>query len=221
MTVRQFLGLPLPRDMGNTDHIFRRFNLPRGDFPEHMKRRDGEGLKRWRDRLRHESNIPTILSALSDSKYCFVEQINPLLSRRVLDVVRSLPDHLREGKGVVKRIVREFDDEVEIASLDSNRKREDIMKDRRMVRLIRRELESDDTRVFSEEFIRYVLDRMKRRSNKKKFSLKGLAIKVLPMRVKNFLKDNFVPVNLDPNILAFRVFIVVRMKKMLKEDGKG
>lgn len=74
-------------------------------WPGALKRQANESLSLWRDRLYHCYRIPSVLAALTDLKLPYVEVANPLLSRRIIHIVRMLPDELRTDKRLFKDIV--------------------------------------------------------------------------------------------------------------------
>ena len=76
-------------------HLIRRLGLVDQDWPERLKPRSDEGFEPYRDRMSHEGMIPKALAPLSELKCRYLEVVNPLLSRRILAVVRTFPDELR------------------------------------------------------------------------------------------------------------------------------
>lgn len=77
------------------------------ELPQHLLRNSSETLAMWRDRLYHLFIVPVILSALSDLKLTYLEVVNPLLSRRILQCARELPDRLRSQKALFREVVHE------------------------------------------------------------------------------------------------------------------
>ena len=98
MTVRHSVGCALCSDFANLAEVIGKFGLAPQDVPAELLRGEGESLAAWRDRLYHVYRLPTVLAALSDIKFAYVEQINPLLARPILQRVRELPDRLRTNK---------------------------------------------------------------------------------------------------------------------------
>lgn len=74
-------------------------------LPPATRRRPGESLAGWRDRLYAGVRAPTVLAALNACKAPWVDIANPFLHREVVEVVRRLPDRLRTDKALFKRIV--------------------------------------------------------------------------------------------------------------------
>ena len=76
-------------------HLVRRLGLTGQDWPKRLEKQPWEGSEAYRDRMSHEGYIPIALAPLTGIKCRFLEVVNPLLSRRIIAVVRSFPDELR------------------------------------------------------------------------------------------------------------------------------
>jgi hypothetical protein len=74
-------------------------------WPAALERERGESVATWRDRLYQVYRAPVILASLNELKAAYVEVVNPLLSRRVLEVARTLPDELRTDKSLFREVV--------------------------------------------------------------------------------------------------------------------
>ena len=66
-------------------HLVRRLGLADQSLPERLERRSGEGAEAYRDRMSHDGYIPVGLAPLTAIKCRYVEVVNPLLSRRIVD----------------------------------------------------------------------------------------------------------------------------------------
>jgi hypothetical protein len=114
------------------------YHLTREDLPEHLKRQPEESLIHWRDRLWLESRTPFVTAALEDIKVAYVEIVNPLLSKRVVEIALTLPQELRTNKALFEEIVGEMFPGVPFATRDSVQMVDDI-------------LSSDSSRAFIKE----------------------------------------------------------------------
>lgn len=76
-------------------HLVRRLGLADQSWPSRLRVRPGEGREPYRDRMSHEGAMCRVLAPLNGLKCRYLEVANPLLSRRIIDVVRTLPDELR------------------------------------------------------------------------------------------------------------------------------
>ena len=94
---------PQVRRSAGPDHRMTHWKVERSFIYSALLQRSGESLTVWRDTLYHEYRIPVYLAALGDLKLPYVEQMNPLLSRKILTVFRCFPDHLRKGKVSVQK----------------------------------------------------------------------------------------------------------------------
>ena len=76
-------------------HLVRRLGLADQSWPSRLRVRPGEGHEPYRDRMSHEGAMPRVLAPLNGLKCRYLEVANPLLSRRIIDLVRTFPDELR------------------------------------------------------------------------------------------------------------------------------
>ena len=101
------------------NHLIRKAGLPPQPLPDWMRRGSDESLAAYRDRLCQQFRIPMILAALSQIKCAYVEVLNPLLSRRTLAAVQTMPDSLRNDKALVSRQIRSLGPPVPFAATES------------------------------------------------------------------------------------------------------
>lgn len=200
------------------------YGIPVQEVTQFLDRRKGETFATWRDRLYQEYRIPTILSALSDLKLSYVEQISPFLSKKIIQQIRHLPDHLRTEKKVFKNIIRTIGPKIDFATSEATALPGNIFKGTQFVEFLRRELASDEAKeMFRKEFLDSILEGIRsgsneKISNKKSGSLKRYAKKYLPLFLIRAIRKVSPPV-VDRHVLAFRVFLVYKMNEILKEDS--
>ncbi|MGZ4199592.1 MAG: hypothetical protein ACXVP1_05350 [Thermoleophilia bacterium] len=94
--VRAMIGRALLVDDYPDGHVVRRLGLAPQHFPSSLRRRSGESLGCYRDRMHNEYKLATMFAALNDPKCAYVEVANPLLHRAVIKAVSELPDELRQ-----------------------------------------------------------------------------------------------------------------------------
>lgn len=222
LTVKYTIGCALCSDYANLENISRDFGLPEQEFPLELQRQSEESLESWRDRLYHSFRLPTILAALSDIKYSYVEVINPLLSKLILQQVRKLPDELRTNKSLFKEIVQAISPNIPYASKDANATPKDLLKKKEIVEVINTKLQAEYARqIFGTDFINYVvagiqLENFPNQTTTKKIKM---AVKsVVPRFVRNRLRDTGLKANVGGNTLAFRIYIIVRMHEILSSE---
>lgn len=224
LDVRKCVGFTICNDYSNLKDFLSQSSHSQ-DIPPLLDRKDGETFSTWRDRLYHTDRISTILAALSDLKLSYVEIVNPLLTRRIVYQVRKLPDHLRTLKALYKKIVISISPDVPFATVGANAENSGVLKLRQVVDLVKSEITSDTARMFfPPEFIEgvvtnlKVLDQTQLRNERKESSasIKAITKKLLPSGFKNLIKTKVLSTPaLDYNILAFRMYIVIRMRKLL------
>lgn len=222
LTVRLAVGCALCSDYVNLKNIIADFNLHSQQLPKELTKNDTETLSEWRDRLYHTFRIPTILAALSDIKLTYIEQINPLLSKTILTAVRSMPDNLRTNKTLFKEITNTIGPNIPIANKSAIANLEDILKKKQLINLFKREINSSyANNLLGDKFVQFICDQikddkstLKTRNQQLKQSLK----RHLPRFIKNLIRDKAIHPKVDGNVLAFRVFIILRMHKILTSD---
>jgi hypothetical protein len=222
LRVRLSLGIGLCADYRNLQDIIAKFRLPAQELPAGLRRRKEETLSAWRDRLYHAYRIPTILGALSDLKLSYVDVINPLLARAILHRVREVPDHLRTQKGLFKEIVHSVSPDVPYANEGANASPDSLLRKSEIVELMRSQFRSEAAkRLFNEPFLDYVSRGMRDEKGAAGQSIKRRrrSIKSLvPGFIKTWLQDRGAKPSVDGNVLAFRVFLVLRMHQLLNSD---
>jgi len=138
--VRRSVGCMTVRDFANLAKFGA--ELPAQSMPEHLRRRPGESLATWRDRLYHGFRIPVVLAGLNDLKCAYVELVNPLLSREILLCVRELPDELRTDKRLFREIVLARNPDIPFATHLAIARPENILRAPATIELLRAELSS-------------------------------------------------------------------------------
>ena len=223
--VRKLLNCRLCSDFSNLKD-YRKYGFPIQELPQNLNKRKGETLELWRDRLFHEYRLPNMLAALSDLKFSYLEQINPYLSRHILQQVRQLPDHLRTEKALFKKIVVTLSPEVEYATSEADASDMDLLKMKQIVNLIKQELTSNEAKVlFPNKFLDFVLSRIKTNHQltpvkSKSFSIKSSIRRISPLFIKKVIRKVVLP-KVDSNVLAFRIFLIINMNKILNADCKN
>lgn len=202
---------------------YSKYGFPSQNLPQRLQRQKGETLELWRDRLYHQYRLPIIMSALSDLKFSYTEQINPLLSRIILQQVRQLPDHLRTKKILLKKIVISLSPRVNFATDEAEASPIDVLTKKEMVILLKRELSSNYAKkILPSEFLKFILKgtNTKEHASLVKstlFSFKSSLTKNTSGFIKRTIRRVLRP-NVDPNILAFRVLLIIKMNRILNED---
>jgi hypothetical protein len=222
LTARSAVGYVLCSDYPLLEALTQ-FGLPPQGFLDYY-RQNNETPSTWRDRLYHVYRLPTMLAALSDLKLSYIELINPLLSRRILNRVRELPDHLRDDKALFKDIVNSISPDIPYATKGATAAPEDILRKAATVDLMQEILHACPRELINSEFIDHVLKGITASdpsNHHSSVSLVKTLKKFTPLFIKNFLRDGgILKQSIDPFTVAFRVCIIIRMYQMFCEDGK-
>jgi len=239
--VRRKMGCPLCSDYSKLGDLVKNSNLPEQHFPSNLELNADESLISWGDRLYQNYRTPIILAALSDLKYSFLEQINPLHSKLVIKRMRELPKDLRSDKSFFAEIVDSISPEIPYAKRGATYPFGDILRKNEVVELFIKKIRTERSKeIFSSELIDFVLDGIQRKNNppNSDYSTQSLGQKLKELTPKNwrdfifkdvlsqsevFLNFYYLIVHshtVDKNKLAFRVFIIIRMIEIFEEDVK-
>jgi hypothetical protein len=225
LAVRINEGCTLCTDLDNLKD-YKKYGFPDQKIPDHLNWQDGDSLNVWRDKLFHSVALPTEFSALSDLKFSYVEQINPLLSKRILKQVREMPDRLRTGKFMFKKIVDSMSPDIEYATKQSSKSQIEILSQDNIAGFIRNELTSEFAKsVLPAEFLEFVTvsnvaNAKPGQNGKMNGSLRKIAGAVIPRYLKEVFRDKIRSHSVDPNILAFRAMLIVSMNRVLNRDSE-
>lgn len=165
--------------------------------------------------------IPTIFAARSDLKLAYIEVIHPLLSKKIMQCVRSLPDDLRTDKSLFKAIVATRFSDIMFSTYRAEDKPKNSLKSRAVLDFVCKELSSYDAEnLFQKELIDYVLQRVVVQdfvtgSKGGRSDIVSLFDKCQKKITRVFNKNR----KLDFNVVAFRLFVISRMHRILVEDA--
>jgi predicted PP-loop superfamily ATPase len=240
--VKHHLGCALCADFKNLENIITDFGLPEQQLTEYLERKKGESIDEWCDRLYQTFRYPTIHGALSDIKLSFVEIINPLISKKIIRTINAFPDDIRKDNSIFKELVNTYSPQVPYASKSSTNSKSQILREPEIVNLINKKLKSPHSnQLFSTEFIDFILKGVSTENTFKKRNygvkhkvyrylkqlylalklnhLKKVSFKLLPRFSSQISQLNGNKPVLDGNVLAFRVFIIVRMTEILHRES--
>jgi hypothetical protein len=221
--VRFELGLLLLSDYFEPEQLSS-WGLEPNDLPPAFGRHSGETLAAWRDRLYHQFRIPVILAALNDLKCGHVEIVNPLLSRRVVSLVRRMPDELRTDKRLFQELVISLSPSIPLASKPAIASPKDIMGSAAFRAWMHGQLLLPEAGCLPAAFRDKLLAKLSSTTQQTVSSgnpIKALAKRFLPSgvaaQIKRALPEHR-PV-LDWNVLAFRASLVVGAVRMFGDDA--
>jgi hypothetical protein len=215
------MGMMVLDDYHLGSHATKIFENFANKRPPHLEKKSNESMEQWRDRVNSVFEIPTIFAARSDLKLAYIEVIHPLLSKNIMQCVRSLPDDLRTDKSLFKEIVAARFSDITFSTYRAKGKPENILKSKAVVDFVRKELRSYDAeKLFQKELIDYVLERVVVQdivtgSKGGRSDIVKLFDKGKKKITRVFNKNR----KLDFNVVAFRLFVISRMHRILIEDA--
>lgn len=208
-------------------HLVRRLGLADQDWPERLRLRPGEGHEPYRDRMSHEAAMPRILAPLNGLKCRYFEVVNPLLSRRIISLVRTFPDELRMHGRAFSEIVDRESRLIPHARFTSDPAVSEYLADAEVIKAVVAELTSTAVEsVISEEAAMLLLAGMVSPSHspatvrsRAKAAMRA-ARAALPSRVQYRLMPRYKgPEPLTAMQLAFRATIASKTVALLREDA--
>ena len=222
--IRFHMRFPMSSEFSNLKNL-QKLGISKQKFPGWLNKKNGESLNGWRDRVYHEYEIPFIFAALSDLKLSYVEVINPLLTREIISIVRTLPIYLRTNKKLFRKIVQKMDKDISFAKKDATATMEIFFANKSIKNEILTELNSSQAlSALPPEFVQYVIGKFASSKTVKgsfvyriKYNLK----RSLPELVKNLLRGSIIKVTMDFKELAFRAYVVSKMNHILTEDSNS
>lgn len=220
--VRSRIGISLCSDFSNLKKC-EELGINENNLPKQLQKKINETLETWRDRLYHQFRIPVVLAALSDLKFPFVEVINPLLSRKIVYQIRSMPDNLRSNKLLFKKIVASMSPNIGYATNGANASIGYILKSKSAIDLFKLELNTENCKTFiSDKLISYTLENLiaTHGYESKRQNLIRILKRHLPGWIIKKASSLRSVKSVDINFLAFRIFIICKMKRQLEEDAK-
>lgn len=189
-----------------------------------LEKSDCESISQWRDRLYHQFRLPIVHSSLNFLKSAYVDICNPLLSSKILNEVRNLPDSLRTDKKIWKKILKGSNSGIKYAKDSSIFSLNDFLKSQYIAKFLIKKIEND--KLLPLELKTFILDLLNKKeekiSHKKLFyKIKEYIGKILPPKLYFILsnKKAYNETPLNKYKLAFRMVIVCQMNKILSEDA--
>jgi hypothetical protein len=210
-------------------HVVRRLGLTDQEWPERLRPQPGEQVEPYLDRLEQTGWGPGLLAPLNAIKGRYLEVVNPLLSRRIVDLVRTFPDALRGHGRAFSAIADKESWPIPHARWSSTPDVSDYLADQAIVAAVVTELTSAAVeRVLSEEAAMTLLVTLASPSHNPATvhdrvvaALKAISV-VLPSRVANRLTPPYSGPDdpLSAMGVAFRATLASRTVTLLLDDAK-
>ena len=224
LDVRAKVGCLMCADIKELSHLGELPGWPRQVWPVGYERRQRETLQMWRDRLYHQFRLPLVLSALSDIKYSYTEQVNPLLSPEILSLVRQQPDTQREEKRLFREILDSKNINVPYATEDATVSLDELLKRPDVRAVLRGVVETERAQGLYGDLCGDALRWLDAGSSNTRTTLKGRLKKELKRRVpgmlKKVVKGSATHVRVSPSILVLRMTISCLTDELLSEDAR-
>lgn len=228
--VRYRLGCTYCSDYKNLESLTAKFGFAEQELPDYLKIRQDETVFDWRDRIYQGFRVPVIHGALNDIKLSFVEVVSPLLSKNIIHTVREFPVSLRKNKTIYKEIVHSISPEIPFAKKESTHSKSEALKRVEIFDLLKKELDTSHAKeIFSRAFIQFSLEKIdKNKDTDKKImarliaELKKKAHQLFfnsPEFILRYYENKKGKLHLDSYTFAFRIYIIIRMYKLMHEDS--
>jgi asparagine synthetase B (glutamine-hydrolysing) len=192
--------------------------LPAQARPGALERRQGESHAAWRDRLNAEFELPYVISALNDLKFGYVDVVHPLLSRRIVEQARRLPDDMRTGKRAFKQLVEEVPLRVPFAKRSAVATPDSVLRQPAVVRLLRERLaqyrEGSGTVAALAGAALDLLETASAEQGAGRSLLRRVVAKALP-------RYHTRAPSLPPLRVAFRTYVIGKMQGVLENDSRA
>ncbi len=208
---------------------FRDMDLPPGleqTWPEHFRPAQNETLETWRDRLYAEYYCSYCLGALNELKLGYVEIINPLASRNIIERVRTLPDKWRNEKTLFKEIVKGHSPNVPFAKYPAIDLGRQFLKNTEAKTLLLDELHSEHCRsILPSDLLNKTAEKIHANHaggiGAKYPFLKQIRPFISPRIVKKVQKIVSLKERVDYFDVALRCYIISTATRMLSEDARA
>jgi len=198
-------------------------NLKRYSFathqrlPQTLQQSDDESLEVWRDRLHHLYRLPTFSAALSDLKSAYMDVLNPILSRKLLQQIRTLPEPFRD-RTLFERIVDRITPKIEFATNNSIASHQKILSDPSLLQQMLDALNTPQAKqLFPKNFLKQLANEAN--TQPKPEHLFQKALRGIARLIKGGKKGKRIPKSINPQRLLFRVHIILGMNDILTNDA--
>jgi len=228
-SARKAVGLTLTSDYLNLQN-FSKSGEYKQNLPDYLKNLPGETPETWRDRLYHSFRIPTVLPSLADLKLGYVEQVNPLLSRDLLELIRKQPTHLRKDKILFKKIVNSMFPEIPFAKNSALESVNNFLQYPHLKEYLRTNLAlMQENEIFNKDFVNNVGANILSKNKPSPKKNENLIVKIKRLIIspslklslkKIFQKKSKVKKNeMDYHLIAFRIILALKTFELFNQKS--
>ncbi len=192
-------------------------------IPDDLQRHGHETIATYRDRLYHSYRIPIGLASLNDVKAPFVEIASPLISGRILEYVRQMPDELRTDKALFRDIAKSVSPPIPYATMGADDDRNEYLGSANYSNWLQEELGTDlAQRLFPANFLENLRDRFNHHRSPLTpgRNMRAALKRIIPSSWVKKVRAQMGPILPGHRILALRSCLICRMIRLLEEDSK-
>jgi hypothetical protein len=209
--LEDFANLPTASELGYTKQI----------MPLEYNRRPNESLTAWAYRIDFIYNKIVEMSALNEIKACYLEVMNPLISRRVINIIKTIPFRYNPNKQFLREITAAITPPIEYAITDTSL--ENILRVPKFREALIACMQSPEAEKWLPgNLIALILERLAKPEQAGKESLWEPLIKAAKKAFpKITVLSKFIRRKqyLDDYVLALRAYIIVKSCELFSQDA--
>lgn len=216
---RLSLGIGLCSDFGNLRDFTEKHGIAPQAIPDQLQRNYDESLPDWRDRLYLYYRLPTIIAALSDLKYAYLEQYTPFLSPTVLSTSASLPPDSRTDKRLFREIACELGPSVSYATRSATKSPGAILRDSEVVELVRCNLLGcGGVGMFGSRMVSDAVAQMveAKTLGRLEYKVHSMVRNLVSSSMRRRFRVAVMAPKVSFNLIAFRMFLILEMNRRFR-----
>ena len=188
--------------------------------PEEFYQREAESLDDYRDRLYNDFELPTCMAAMNDVKCAYVEVVNPLYGREVVQATTELPESLRHCRTGFERLSGSLVPDIPFSENQADEPPERFLARPQMREEMLGELSSQAAQqILSPAACELLVTELQQPLNQARTDLRRQVRAIVPRRLVRALRPE-PRVHLDAARLAYRAYLASRIASILEEDAR-
>lgn len=219
--VRQTIEMNHLNDFDNFQRI-EYYGMKENIISDEYLKKDDETLYSYRDRLYNIYRIPFVQNALHDLFYSYSEMVNPLLSDKIVESCRNLNDKERTNKSFYLETIKEKIDYMPTATRPSYPSRENVLKSKVAYQYFNEILSDPKTERYVSRNLLNIIQAGLIQNEDLKVKLnsnwKTIVSQITPVWIKNYIRKRFRKFDLDYNLMAFRVVLIMKWIDLINND---
>lgn len=221
--------LTLLKDYSNIDKSL--LNIANQEIDESLFKKTNESWAENYNRIFQSYWIPYADSALNEIQNIYFESMNPLISKSVVKFIRKIPDSQRIFKKIGKQLVYKIDNSnIPFANQVSVFQTSDLVKQRCFSNYFDECITSISSNLFPKESINNIIKNTSKTNLDTAFlnrlskssEVKNIVSNKFPTLVHKYIENKHKRMlkTIDPFMLKYRMFIVLKMIEVFKNDIK-